>query len=76
MLGGGVLVNSCPSEKPNRTTRAAGVRNRVRLTMPFGANCVSWASEMTFSLPASINGCSLMPATYATSPARALMQIK
>jgi hypothetical protein len=44
--------------------------------MPLGANCVSFASEITFSLLASINGCSLMPATYALSRARALMQIK
>ena len=60
----------------NSTTRSVGVRSKVRLTMPFGANCVSCASEMIFSLPASISGCSLMPATYARSPARALMQIK
>src|ERR1035441_10071111 len=44
--------------------------------MPLGANCVSCASEITFSLLASIKGCSLMPATYARSPARVLMQVK
>src|SRR5215471_17328522 len=34
-------VNSWPSAKPKRTSRAEEVLSSVRLTIPFGANCVS-----------------------------------
>lgn len=53
-------VNSCPSVKPNNTIREFTVRSNVRLTMPFGANWVSSASDRIFSCAASNKGFSLM----------------
>jgi len=54
----------------------ASVRSNVRLTIPFGANLVSSASETIFSLVPSINGLSFMRKLCPTRGAGRLTQIK
>src|SRR5258707_11807907 len=56
--------------------RVVSVRSRVLLTIPFGANFVSSASEMTFSFPGSIKGFSLMSRVSHGSHLKCLMQVK
>src|ERR1035441_9588580 len=69
-------VSSCPSAKPNSTTREFEVRSSVRLTMPFAANLVSSASDRIFSCATSIKGFSLMHRLSHRRARRELTQVK
>src|ERR1017187_6602732 len=69
-------VSSCPSAKPNSTTREFTVRSSVRLTMPFAANLVSSASDRIFSCATSIKGFSLIRLISHGYGGRELTQVK